>query len=217
MHLIRSVLILCFVQPCSLGEGGGNLILGGPQTAQIHTSCEAYYPLSLGNNWTYEGIAVTAVPAGSGVTWRVDKVIQKGGRNVFWLWPKPTDGDEEHRRLMVSKSGVTEVDDSGVEYYVLKCPPQIGESWHVTPPDQSSTERAFKILSLSKTCRVREFRFRDCVKVEEDRGATNLRIVTTYGKHVGPVRIEYYAPAGQGKAKKLLQAVELKSYEIRNQ
>lgn len=184
------------------------------ETKETPADWHEYHPLALGNSWMYQELDSYGKAAGRRTTWEVVNVTQEDRGRVFWIWPKPSEGDEEYWALLISELGLREVGDSGNEYYLIRSPLEEGKTWKEPLPSETNPYRVFKILSLGRPCRAGKFRFSDCMIVEEDRGSGNLRIVRTYARHVGPVRFEYFGPVESSKGRGLIQVAELVSYKL---
>jgi hypothetical protein len=164
-----------------------------------------YYPLALGNIWTYRIHHVSPKGKDSKVEWRVTHAGE-----TYQVWPKPTQSDDEAMELAVTPEGIREISSNVL---LLKFPIKTGETWS-GEGESGNKSRTFRVLTANKPCSVGGLNISDCVTIEdEDATATGLKTVTTYGRDIGPVQYVYY----RKKAGKelLLQCVTLTSHKFR--
>ncbi len=137
---------------------------GGPGVA-------IYYPLAVGNRWTYR---VALRGEGPKQTVRIER--EEGG--VF--------SDSEGGQLSVDALGITDR-----KRYLLREPVEAGRGWTNVVSD-SFTER-YRILETGVPCEVPAGRFERCVRVEsrnEMDAKTTLVSEITFAPRVGIVRIK---------------------------
>lgn len=140
----------------------------------IERPARDYYPLSVGNAWTYD---VTSSGRTTPVT--VSILRQEDG---FFV-------DSQGAKLTADAFGVR--DD---RRYLLQEPVQEGHGWKNTVT-VSSTEH-YRIVSAGKPCEVPAGKFPDCVVVEsQNRGTGGVSLVNTltFARGVGMVRVNVSA------------------------
>lgn len=157
-------------------------------------SLAAYYPLAVGNRWTYR------------VNGRADKTV-----DVEVL-------KEEDGYFLDNQGGQLTVDGFGVrdrKRYLLRGPLAQGNEW-TNVVSVSSTER-YRILQSGVPCDAPAGSFRHCVRVEaRNRVDANTTLVNalTFAEGVGLVRIEVSAEKSNGE--RVPQTwLELASYKLR--
>lgn len=153
----------------------------------------AYYPLAVGNRWTYR------------VNGRSDKTV-----NVEIL-------REEGGYFQDNQGGQLAVDDFGVrdrKRYLLRGPLSEGSQW-TNVVSVSSTER-YRILQAGVPCHSPAGDFERCVRVEARNrvdGDTTLVNALTFAEGVGLVRIDVSAENTSGE--RVPQTwLELASYKL---
>lgn len=154
----------------------------------------AYYPLAVGNRWTYQVKLLNEV---SEQTVRIER--------------------EEHGVFVDNQGGKLSVDGYGLtdrQRYLLREPIEPGKTWN-NVVTVSSTER-YQILQVGLSCEVPAGTFEGCVRVES-RNRLNRRTTLvnelTFAPHVGIVRIRVIA---ETDGKQIPQTeLALKSYEIK--
>lgn len=144
--------------------------------AQATASLEAYYPLAVGNRWTYR------------LNGREDKeVVVEVLR-------------EEEGYFLDNQGGQLTVDGFGIrdrKRYLLRGPLKQGEGW-TNVVSVSSTER-YRLLQVGVACQSPAGRFQGCVRVEGRNRAderTTLINTLTFAPGVGLVRVETVAEVG---------------------
>ena len=157
------------------------------------TSLGDYYPLAVGNRWTYR------------VNGRVDKTV-----DVEIL-------KEEEGYFHDNQGGQLTVDGFGVrdrKRYLLRGPLADGNSW-TNVVSVSSTER-YRILQAGVPCEAPAGAFAHCVRVEARNrvdASTTLINALTFAEGVGLVRIEVSAEKANGE--RLPQTwLELASFKL---
>jgi hypothetical protein len=158
-------------------------------------SLGAYYPLAVGNRWTYR------------VNGRPDKTVA-----VEVL-------REEEGFFHDSQGGQLTVDAYGIrdrKRYLLRAPLSEGSGW-TNVVSVSSTER-YRILQVGVPCQVPAGSFNNCVRVEgRNRVDANTTLVNgfTFAEGVGLVRVEVSAERSNGE--RLPQTwLELASYQVKS-
>jgi hypothetical protein len=144
---------------------------GGPSPA-------AFFPLAVGNEWTY------AVSTGGATQQETIRIV---GRDGVWFL------DDQRGRLRIEQDGVRDRDR-----YLLRAPIQQGSSW--TSVDNLVVQK-FEIASVEATLATPAGRFEHCVVVRNDQPLPNgARFVTewTYAPNVGLVALRTFTTA-QGK------------------
>jgi hypothetical protein len=140
------------------------------RAASAATNPARYFPLAVGNHWTYRA---TGGDAGA-----VEEVHIQGVHDGQY-------SDNRGRLLWVSSDGLR--DQSRV---ILRSPVEVGRSWSVVlGPD--SVEH-WRIDSVSQPCAAPAGRFQDCVEVESRISpAAGIELVNriTFAAGVGMVRI----------------------------
>jgi hypothetical protein len=162
-------------------------------TAPAPQSVAAYYPLAVGNRWTYL------------VNGRADKPV-----DVEIL-------KEEEGYFHDSQGGQLRADGFGIrdpKRYLLRAPLEVGQSW-TNVVSVSSTER-YQIVQAGATCESPAGTFQNCVQVEArnrvDQGTTIVGS-WTYAPGVGLVRMELVA---ERNGQRIPQTwLELKSYSVK--
>jgi hypothetical protein len=170
-----------------------------------------YYPLALGNVWTYRVHRVSTNLRDSTVEWRVTHAQGSGTDIVYQVWPKPMQADDEAMELAVTPQGIKE---NSSDTFIMKFPVQAGERWSQpgNPQGSNKLRRSFHVLSINRPCHVNRLKISDCITIEDEDEATRLRTVTTYGRDIGPVLYLYYRE-GAGK-ETLVQTVTLTAHKL---
>jgi hypothetical protein len=180
-----------------VGAGGcaGRQQVAESRESRPTESLSAYYPLSVGNRWTYR------------VNGRQDRTV-----DVEVL--KEEDGffhDNQGGQLTVDGFGVRDR-----KRYLLRGPLAEGTQW-TNVVSVSSTER-YRILQAGVPCQAPAGSFEHCVRVEARNrvdAATTLVNALTFAEGVGLVRVEVSAEKANGE--RLPQTwLELASYKLRD-
>ncbi|XXF75091.1 hypothetical protein P2318_18645 [Myxococcaceae bacterium GXIMD 01537] len=157
------------------------------------SSVGAYYPLAVGNRWTYLVNGRGDKPVNVEITGQADGYFQ----------------DTQGGNLQLDGFGVRDV-----KRYLLRGPIEVGHSW-TNIVSVSSTER-YQIVQAGVSCEVPAGVFQDCVRVEgRNRVDQETTIVGawTYAAGVGLVRMEMFA---ERQGKRIPQTwLELKSYQVK--
>ncbi|WP_257447100.1 hypothetical protein [Archangium lipolyticum] len=163
--------------------------------ARPSESLSAYYPLAVGNRWTYR------------INGRTDRTV-----DVEVL-------KEEDGYFHDSQGGQLTVDGFGVrdqKRYLLRGPLSEGTQW-TNVVSVSSTER-YRILQAGVPCESPAGSFNHCVRVEARNrvdASTTLVNAFTFAEGVGLVRVEVSAEKANGE--RLPQTwLELASYKLRD-
>lgn len=181
-----------------------------------------YYPLAVGNSWTYSVHERGKEQPGS-VKWEVTAVQSdpKTGGPVYIVIPTPREEPgEDFKALLFAEDGLKDVgvDPEVDTIYLLKFPIRKGRDWTLSSPGSAQVQKPnmhWRVLSVNEPCMAGSHSFADCVVVEEiDEEEiyenVGLRTVVTYARHVGPVKYVYYRV---GEEEDLpMSSVELASY-----
>ena len=158
-----------------------------------------YFPLAVGNTWTYADQSPALPPA------------QRGARRTVRILERSRDGyfrDNERGELRADADCVHD------RLRRLLCRPfRPGASWS-SVVSVDSTER-YEIAGAGETVETAAGRFERCVRVRAHNRAspsTDHVLEITYAPGVGPVRIETYAVV-DGKVSPQIRAV-LQSYRL---
>jgi hypothetical protein len=165
------------------------------QETRPSESLAAYYPLAVGNRWTYR------------VNGRADRTV-----DVEVL-------KEEAGYFHDNQGGQLSVDGFGIrdrKRYLLRGPLTEGNAW-TNVVSVSSTER-YRILQAGVPCEAPAGSFAHCVRVEaRNRVDANTTLVNalTFAEGVGLVRVEVSAEKSNGE--RLPQTwLELASYQLKD-
>jgi hypothetical protein len=156
-------------------------------------AAEDYYPLAVGNHWTYEVNFL-----GDRRERRVEIIAHRDGYYI----------DNEGAQLTVDGLGVRDQ-----KRYLLRDPIEVGGAWmNVVSP--SSIEH-YKITQCGAPCRVPAGAFENCVRVESRNRMDEQRTLVnelTFAPSVGIVRIELTLESG---GKRVPQSTfELKEFAL---
>ena len=175
-----------------------------PQENQSRSGMK-YYPLAVGNTWQY---SVISDGKGSDMSWRVVNKTTNAAGTVFAVWPSPAQVDDQGMQLQINPDGLLEL---SANFYILQFPVGAGENWKL-----KDHERLFSVLSEGGPCTVGKFSFHKCAVVQDDDKEANLRTVTTYAYHVGPVRYEYYKWVNGGFVRQSFHTLKIVSYSLKS-
>lgn len=147
----------------------------GGAVARARFSAADYYPLAVGNSWTYQGDLLGAKQTH---TVSIDEV--KDGYYV----------DSQGGALMLDPDGLRDH-----HRYLLKNPVVTGTAWR-NVISASSLER-WRIVDGDFTCQVPAGRFAHCVRVESTNRTSKAELVDdlTLAPHVGIVEIRTHVHA----------------------
>ena len=185
MRLARcSLLALVPLLACAHGPGAAARQSGAPSTAVPAARPEAtgpvqYFPLAVGNEWTYVDQS-PALPATERGVQRTVRILERTADGFF--------RDNERGELRVEGDCVRD------RKRRLLCRPfQKGATWS-SVVSVSSTER-YEIAATDETVDTPAGRFQHCVRVRAHNRATRSTdhvLEISYAPRVGPVRIETY-------------------------
>lgn len=156
----------------------------GQATAGRVPEAARYFPLAVGNHWTYE-----ATYLGARSTLQVELVAARDGAYV----------DRDGRALRLDREGLRDQ-----LRYLLHEPLTVGASW--TSVVAPGSAEHYRVLSLRVPCEVPAGRFPDCVEVESRTSADPTspgRILVnrvTYAAGVGIVCVRTELEEGQRTA-----------------
>ena len=160
-------------------------------TQQSGRDPSLYYPLALGNSWTYE-----FTPGSRRET------IQIVGRDGAWFL------DDHRGRVRSDAEGVRDADQ-----YLLHAPLTAGAEWTAV---QNLVVQHFVVASIDATAKTRAGSFTDCVVVRNEsplaQGAGKFVTEWTYAPRVGlvQVRTQTISPRGTQEQSRL----DLVSYRV---
>ncbi|WP_338866625.1 hypothetical protein [Myxococcus stipitatus] len=177
-----------------LGSGCAKRVEAEPETQSTSGNVADYYPLAVGNKWTYR------------VNGRADRPV-----TVEIL--KQEDGyflDNQGGQLSVDAYGLRDP-----KRYLLRAPLRTGQSW-TNVVSVSSTER-YQIVQAGGSCDTPAGTFPSCIEVEGrnrvDAQATLINTMT-FAPGVGMVRLE--TAVETANQQRIPQArLELTSYELK--
>jgi hypothetical protein len=154
----------------------------------------AFYPLAIGNSWTYE------VTSGGGT--RRD-TVQIVGRDGPWFL------DDHRGRLRADETGVRDADR-----YLLRSPLTPGAKWTAV---ENLVVQRFEVVATQADVATRAGRFARCVVVRNEQPLANGRgkYVTewTYAPHVGLAQLVTQTVSASGTAHDQVR-LELVSYRL---
>lgn len=162
------------------------------------TSAAEYYPLAVGNSWTYQARYLGEE--------RQITVAITGNESGYFQFNDP------NTRLTTDAWGVRDE-----KRYLLRDPVTVGEDWS-TIVSVSSMER-YRIIEAGQSCSVPAGTFQDCVRVEgKNRADKKVTLVNemTFAKGVGVVRIKTLIETADGQKIPQTQ-MELTKYELNGQ
>jgi hypothetical protein len=199
---IRGCWKLCLVLLLAMAA----MLHGQPLTAH------PYYPLSIGNAWSYVVQSASHGGDPSTVEWKVTAMNKaRSGRRVYQVWPTPMQADDEAMQLEVSENGLVEISS---KVLVLRSSLKQGDEWTWTRPGASKTPgRVFRVRSVGLPCVVGSGKYVDCAVVEDVDQQTRLRTVTTYAKGFGPIEYRSFRMNDKGRPR-AVQTVTLKSCHL---
>ena len=171
-----------------------------------------YYPLSVGNTWTYVVQPDPQSKEPSIVKWKVTGISKtRSGQVVYQVWPTPMQVDDEAMQLEMRHSGLVESDTGGI---VLPSPLKPGDEWTRTDRANRRTPiRSYRVRSAGLPCMVGSRQFADCAVVEDTDQQTRMRTVTTYAKGIGPIEYRYFSLQDEAR-QQAVQTVTLKSFQL---
>jgi hypothetical protein len=122
-------------------------------------SWAGYYPLAMGDSWTY---SVSGNSETRPTVWKVINVKPDASGRVFAVWPAPSNSDDEGMQLQFTSEGLHESSD---DFFVLRFPIIKGKTWNVSRHDQN---RVLVVLSEGERCAVGKLKFQSCAVVRDD-------------------------------------------------
>jgi hypothetical protein len=139
------------------------------------TTAAEYYPLKIGNSWTYE---VTFLGQKQTQTVLIEKEVDG------YFVANSSSPDAEPPRIKADAYGVRDE-----KRYLLREPVQAGTVW-TNVVSVEATEH-YKILSSGQPCAIAALKFTDCVVVESRVRAAQGNLINemTFARGVGLVRI----------------------------
>ena len=180
--------LLCLA--CGLGACAKRV---EPSASAEAASLEAYYPLAVGNRWTY------AVNGAADKRVEVAILKEEGG---YFL-------DSQGGRFAHDAFGLRD----GDKRYLLRGPLEVGRSW-TSIVSVSSTER-YRITAAGVPCEAPAGHFQDCVQVESRTRADGDRVLAahyTFAPRVGLVRLETQLEEGKRRLPQV--KLELASFSL---
>lgn len=198
MALLRSIRMpLAGVALVSLAACAGPTAGGAQATRTLDPA--AYFPLAVGNEWTWVDESPAQPPEQRGAV-RTVRILSRGEDGFF--------RDNERGEL---RAGADCVRDRSRR--LLCGPVEAGQSW-TSVVSASSTER-YEIAAVDERVETPAGRFEGCVKVRAHNRAapaTDHVLEITYAPGVGPVRIETFVIA-DGAVRPQVRAL-LRSYRL---
>jgi hypothetical protein len=152
-----------------------------------------YYPLAVGNTWSYEGTMLGG-PA------KFDIAIES----------------EDQGKFTDTQKNVLRVDNYGIrdeKRYLLRTPLEVGTKWNNVV--SISSYEQYQIIEAGQDCTAPAGSFKDCVVVEsrnKDEGERLLIATLTFAPKVGVIRIETVL---EESGKRIPQSkIELTKYQV---
>ena len=150
---------------------------GGAEAGGGADAVAAYYPLAVGNRWTYEEAATKA---------RRDVVVEREQDGVFF--------DNQGGQLSVDGYGLRDQ-----RRYLLRAPLEAGKGWS-SVASVSAIER-YRVVEAGAPCETKAGRFERCVVVEGSMRAdprSALVVQWTFARDVGIVRLRTFRETADG-------------------
>jgi hypothetical protein len=158
-------------------------------------SPSTYYPLAVGNSWTYE------VKSGGDTRRDTVKIV---GRDGPWFL------DDHRGRLQADSTGVRDADR-----YLLRTPLTPGAKWTAV---ENLVVQRFEVVATDADVTTRAGHFARCVVVRNEQPLANRsgKYVTewTYAPHVGLAQLVTQTVSASGAAQDQVR-LELISYRVR--
>jgi hypothetical protein len=170
-----------------------------PLPAAHATSPADFFPLAVGNTWTYLDQSPTLPPSGVAAR-RTVRILERTADGFY--------RDSERGEL---RAGSDCLRDRTRQ--LLCAPLEVGNRW-ISTVSLTSTER-YEIAGVGETVTTPAGTFKGCVRVRahnKAQGGMDHVLEMTYAPGVGPVRIETYALL-DGKATPQVRAV-LSAYQV---
>jgi hypothetical protein len=154
-----------------------------------------YYPLAVGNSWTYQ------VTDGSGAHKDTIRIV---GRDGPWFI------DDHRGRLRVDAEGVRDADR-----YLLRAPLESGARWSAV---ENLIVQRFEVVSTTAEATTRAGAFAGCAVVRNEqplpRGQGRLVTEWTYAPRVGLAQLRTQTVAASGAAQDQVR-LELVAYQLK--
>ena len=181
----RLALVLLALAACkTAGTQGGSSAPDGADPS-------LYYPLAVGNSWTYE-----YTPGGRRQT------IQIVSRDGPWFV------DDHRGRIRVDSEGVRDTDQ-----YLLRAPLTAGAHWTAV---QNLVVQHFTVAAVGATATTRAGEFTGCVVVRNEsplpQGAGKFVTEWTYAPRVGLVQVRTQTVSGRGTQEQ--SRLDLAAYNV---
>lgn len=182
---------------------------------------EEYYPLAVGNSWTYT-IIESRKAEPSRVTWEVTGTRPglNTGKEVYIVIPSPRpDPSEDFKALLLTEDGLKDVGSDPVvdTEYILRFPIRKGDEWKLPSsqiPGAQQPSVRWRVLSVNESCTSGRHKFTDCVVVERVNEDVNIKMVTSYARFVGPVKYLYFKHPPHSPDDAPFATVTLLSYSL---
>ena len=159
--------------------------------ALAEPSATAYYPLAVGNSWTYCPTQRDSRGTRDCSTWTVQNEQNDGGGKVYAVWTYPSGSDDDAMILAPSSTAITELSS---KHIILRTDKAVGESWEYPVRNEKthtlSTDR-FTIIEVS-SCSLETETIAKCMTVEEKDSSLGIVVRTVYAENIGPIRYEYF-------------------------
>jgi hypothetical protein len=172
---------------------GGGCAHGTATAAERRAQAASYYPLAVGNQWTYD---VSTLSEHGEHTVRI--LREEGGRFI----------DDGGGEIYIDAFGIRDA-----KRYMLREPIEPGREW--TNVVSVSSVEHLKVLEAGVPCETPAGRFADCVRVQDRNridAQKTLAVEWTFAQGVGLVRVDTLLEA-QGKVIPQAQLV-LKAYQL---
>ncbi len=169
---MRSIALLVLLAGCKSGPPAA------PDKPAAPTEAKAYYPLAVGNSWTYE-------LRGFGQT-RRETVLIVGNDGPWFL-------DDHQGRLRYESDGVRDADR-----YLLRTPLAAGAKWSAV---ENLVVQRFEVISLEASLVTQAGTFTRCAVVRNEQPLAKGKFVTewTWAPGVGLAQIVTSTLDAQGK------------------
>jgi len=169
--------LLLMSAACAHSSGGRP---PGDSKMGVRTALEKYFPLQIGDAWTYRG-KLLGQPT--------EREVRLVAREAGWTI------DSEGERFKLEASGLR-----STSRFLLKAPLEVGTKWKAVV-SMSSTEN-YRIEAVEVTLQVDAGRYEDCITVHSENrqdASTVLHKEDVFCPRVGLARIRTYAEiAGKG-------------------
>jgi hypothetical protein len=201
--LITGAILL--LSGCSKDDSTGGGIFGPPQNGG---TAGDYYPLKIGDTWTYQWTAWTTAADTATGTYTVSLVDTATAFNSYLAYQYQVTGGTGgwfvimHGQLRLY-GGTNTPTDSTVYYLWLAEPIQVGTSWYIHQPVQTDTSQ-FQIAAINASATVPAGTFSNCVQI-------NLAAAETdwFAPSVGWVKSTYTWNGGTNHEEDILTSYHL--------